>query len=163
MIQPDQGMRSGKAVAAPEGERLERFLLSRGVPAETLAELLDKARVNGAGLVDLFLQKKVLPERELLTALAEAYGLPFWEALPTDHIDTRFTALFSIQYLKKFKMVPLETPEGVAIALNDPSHFQASDDLCRRLGLTERPVVLATGEAILAAINLAYDLSRSTA
>ena len=94
---------------------------------------------------------------------SEEYGIPFWEELPTDHIDTGFTALFSIQYLKKQKMVPLDTPQGFVVAVNDPSNFQAVDDLCRLLGLPERPVVLATQEAIQAAINLAYDLSRSTA
>ncbi|MDP2840608.1 MAG: type II secretion system ATPase GspE, partial [Syntrophales bacterium] len=73
------------------------------------------------------------------------------------------TALFSIQYLKKQKMVPLDTPQGCVVAVNDPANFQAADDLCRLLGLPERPVVLATQEAIQAAINLAYDLSRSTA
>ncbi|MEW6335189.1 MAG: type II secretion system ATPase GspE, partial [Thermodesulfobacteriota bacterium] len=71
--------------------------------------------------------------------------------------------LVSIQYLKKQKMVPLETPQGFFVAVNDPSGFQAVDDLCRLLGRRERPVVLATQESILAAINLAYDLSRSTA
>ena len=85
---------------------------------------------------------------ELLAALSDEYGIPFWEELPTDHIDTGFTAPFSIQYLKKQKMVPLDTPQGFVVAVNDPSNFQAADDLCRLLGLPERPVVLATQEAI---------------
>ena len=67
---------------------------------------LPAAAPEGAGMVDLLLQKKALPETELLAALSEEYGIPFWEELPTDHIDTGFTALFSIQYLKKQKMVP---------------------------------------------------------
>ncbi|MDO9229644.1 MAG: type II secretion system ATPase GspE [Syntrophales bacterium] len=123
---------------------------------------LPAAAPDGAGVVDL-LQKKALTETELLAALSEEYGIPFWEELPTDHIDTGFTALFSIQYLKKQKMVPLDTPQGCVVAVNDPANFQAADDLCRLLGPPERPVVLATQDAIHAAINLAYDLSRSTA
>ncbi|MDA8126959.1 MAG: type II secretion system ATPase GspE [Deltaproteobacteria bacterium] len=138
-------------------------LLARGVTEEALVEAQELARTNGAGMVELLLQKKVLPEPELLAALGEAYGLPFWEELPTDHIDTGFTALFAIQYLKKQKLIPLDTPQGFVVAVNDPSNFQAIDDLCRLLGLPERPVVLAPQDAILAAINLAYDLSRSTA
>ena len=122
---------------------------------------LPAATPDGAGVLEP--QKKALPETELLAALSEEYGIPFWEELPTDHIDTGFTALFSIQYLKKQKMVPLDTPQGFVVAVNDPANFQAADDLCRLLGLSERPVVLATQEAIQAAINLAYDLSRSTA
>jgi general secretion pathway protein E len=124
---------------------------------------LPSAAPDGAGMVNLLLQEKVLTETELLAALGEEYGIPFWEELPTDHIDTGFTALFSIQYLKKQKMVPLATPQGCVVAVNDPANFQAVDDLCRLLGLPERPVVLATQDAIHAAINLAYDLSRSTA
>ena len=149
-----------------QGDRmntLDARLVVLGVPAEVLAEIRGLARANGAGMVDLLIQKKVLPETDLLAALGEEYGIPFWEELPTDHIDTAFTALFSIQYLKKQKMVPLDTPQGFVVAVNDPANFQAADDLCRLLGLSERPLVLATQEAIQAAINLAYDLSRSTA
>jgi general secretion pathway protein E len=142
---------------------LDARLEALGVPADILAEVRKLARENGAGMVELLIQKRVLPEAELLSALSAEYGIPFWEELPTDHIDTGFTALFSIQYLKKQKMVPLDTPQGFVVAINDPANFQAADDLCRLLGLPERPVVLATQEAIQAAINLAYDLSRSTA
>jgi general secretion pathway protein E len=142
---------------------LEARLAALGVPAEILAEVRELVRVNGAGMVELLLQKKALPEAELLAALSAEYSIPFWEELPTDHIDAAFTAHFSIQYLKKQRMVPLDTPQGFVVAVNDPSNFQAVDDLCRLLGLRERPIVLATQEEILAAINLAYDLSRSTA
>ncbi|MCX5839330.1 MAG: ATPase, T2SS/T4P/T4SS family, partial [Deltaproteobacteria bacterium] len=156
----------GQVAEQPAGHPatgLDACLIALGVPAETLAEVRGLARANGAGMVDILLQKKLLPEDALLAALSDKYGIPFWKELPTDHIDTGFTALFSIQYLKKQKMVPVDTPQGFVVAINDPANFQVADDLCRLLGLTERPVVLATQEAIQAAINLAYDLSRSTA
>jgi general secretion pathway protein E len=142
---------------------LDARLIARGAAPESLAEARRLLRANGAGMVDLLIQQKVLPETALLVALGEEYGIPFWRELPTDHMDTGFTALFPIQYLKKQKMVPLETPRGFVVAVNDPANFQATDDLCRLLGMPERRVVLATQEAIQAAINLAYDLSRSTA
>jgi len=160
---------SGPVAGSPDGlavagaTNLDARLIALGAPAEILAEVRGLARASGAGMVDLLLQKKVLPEPALLAALGEEYGIPFWEALPTDRIDTGFTALFSIQYLKKQKMVPLDTPQGFVVAVNDPTHFQASDDLCRLLGRPERLVILATQDEIHAAINLAYDLSRSTA
>ncbi|PIV05141.1 MAG: type II secretion system protein GspE, partial [Syntrophobacterales bacterium CG03_land_8_20_14_0_80_58_14] len=134
-----------------------------GFPTAARQAAPPAAAPEGAGGTDLPLHKKGPPEKALLAALSKEYGIPFWEALPTDHIDTGFTALFSIQYLKKQKMVPLDTPQGFVVAVNDPANFQAVDDLCRLLGLPERPVVLATQEAIQSAINLAYDLSRSTA
>ena len=151
--------------AAPEhpATRLFARLEALGVPADALEEVRRLARENGAGMVEILIQKKVLPEAELLSVMSAEYGIPFWEELPTDHMNADFTALVSIQYLKKQKIIPLETPQGFVVAINDPSGFQAVDDLCRLLGRSERPVVLATQEAIQAAINLAYDLSRSTA
>ena len=142
---------------------LDARLAALGVPVDALAEVRGLARVNGAGMVDFLIQKKMLPEAVLLRAMSAEYGIPFREALPTDHMNTDFTGLVSIHYLKKQKIVPLETPQGFFVAVNDPSGFQAADDLCRLLGRPERPVVLATQESIHAAINLAYDLSRSTA
>ena len=142
---------------------LEARLEALGVPADVLAEVRTLVRENGAGMVELLIQKRVLPEAELLKAVSAEYCIPFWEELPTDHMDTAFTGRVSIQYLKKQKIVPLGTPQGFVVAVNDPANFQAVDDLCRLLGRTDRPVVLATQEAIQAAINLAYDLSRSTA
>ena len=142
---------------------LEARLEALGVPADVLAEVRKLVRENGVGMVELLIQKRVLPEAELLKAVSAEYCIPFWEELPTDHMDTAFTGLVSIQYLKKQKIVPLGTPQGFVVAVNDPANFQAVDDLCRLLGRTDRPVVLATQEAIQAAINLAYDLSRSTA
>jgi len=145
------------------GTGLAARLIALGVPADVLAEAQVLARVNGAGMVDILIQKKAVSEDALLAAMSAECGIPFWEDLPTDHINTDFTALFSIQYLKKQKIIPLETPQGFVVAIHDPSNFQAVDDLCRLLGREERPVVLATQEEIHAAINLAYDLSRSTA
>jgi hypothetical protein len=71
---------------------LDMRLIARGAPAEALTEARGLLRTGGAGMVDLLIQKKVLPEPELLAALGEEYGIPFWEALPTDRIDTGFTA-----------------------------------------------------------------------
>jgi general secretion pathway protein E len=159
---PAASPNAGSAVAGP-ASGLDARLATLGVPVEVLAEVRSLTRANGAGMVDLIIQKKILSEAALLGAMSVEYGIPFREELPTDHMNTDFTSLVSIQYLKKQKIVPLETPEGFFVALNDPSGFQAADDLCRLLGRAERPVVLATQEAILTAINLAYDLSRSTA
>jgi len=158
-------MQTIAAVDAPgrAGTGLTARLAALGVPAEALAEAQALARANGAGMADILVQKRLIPEEKLLAALGAECGIPFWKELPTDHINTGFTSLVSIGYLKKQKIVPLETPEGFVVAIHDPANFQAVDDLCRLLGRRERPVVLATQEEILAAINLAYDLSRSTA
>jgi hypothetical protein len=50
---------------------LDMRLIALGVPAETLAEVRGLLRANGAGMVELLLQKKVLPEAELLAAFGD--------------------------------------------------------------------------------------------
>ncbi len=143
---------------------LDKRLIALGVAPETLAEARELARENDAGVVEFFLQKKSLPEIRLLEALSEEYGIPFWNKLPVDHIETGFASHFPIQYLKRQKVVPLtDTPQGAVVVVNDPHSFQAADDVCRVLNMQERSFVLSTQEEIIAAINLAYDLSRSTA
>ena len=143
---------------------LDARLVAYGVSPEAIAEVRELVRENGAGMVDFFLQKKSLPESRLLEALSEECGIPFWEKLPIDHIETGFTSHFSIQYLKRQKVVPLiNTLQGAIVVVNDPYNFQAVDDICRVLNLPERSVVLSTQEEIAAVINLSYDLSRSTA
>ncbi len=143
---------------------LDERLIACGVSPETIAEAHRSSFENGGGIVDFLVQKKALSERMLLQVLSEELGMPLWQKLPVDHIDTGFTSHFSIQYLKKQKIVPIvNSPVGPVVAVNDPWNFQAVDDLCQDLNLPERLVVLATHDEIVMAINLAYDLSRSTA
>jgi general secretion pathway protein E len=49
------------------------------------------------------------------------------------------------------------------IAVNDPSNFNAIDDLARILELSQHKLVLSTKQAILAAINLSFDLNKNSA
>ncbi|MDI9569446.1 MAG: type II secretion system ATPase GspE [Pseudomonadota bacterium] len=144
---------------------LEDRLILAGVSPEALAELRSLTRNGGESLVDLLIQKRLLSEPEVLRTMSDHFSLPFWNSLPIDHIDTDFTERLPIQYLKKNRLVPLETPEGLVIAVNDPFSFQTLDDLRRLLAPDDGDVrvVLSTQEAIAGAINLAYDLSRSTA
>lgn len=138
-------------------------LSQAGVPREVLEEILQAVPENGTGMVELLLQKKILPEKDLLNVIADHFGIPFWPQIQADHLNPGFTEKLSIQYLKKYKMVPLETPEGNFVAVNDPFNFQAVDDLCRIMGYEKYQVVLSTQEMIQWAINLAYDMGRSTA
>lgn len=142
---------------------LETRLLLSGVRPETLDEAKAAKSKNGAGFFELIIRKKALSEDELLKILSEHYGLPYWTALPTESININFTQVVSISYLKKFKIIPVETPQCSVIAVNDPSNFQPVDDLRRLLGCPDASVVLASQDTIMAAINLAYDMSRASA
>ncbi len=143
---------------------LDGRLAACGVSPEVIAEARRHALENGGGIVDFLLQKKALPESSLMQLLSEEWKIPFWKKLPVDHIDTGFTSLFPIHYLKKQRVVPIVSSEaGAVVAVNDPCNFQAVDDVCQALNLPSRSVVLAVQDEITAAINIAYDLSRSTA
>ena len=80
-----------------------------------------------------------------------------------ESINIDFTQNVSIQYLKKHKIVPLITSQDSVIAVNDPTNFQPVDDLRQLLKNPDLPVVLSSQDAIMAAINMAYDMSRASA
>src|SRR3989304_188008 len=144
---------------------LDARLIQAGLSEEALGEIKEACKANGAGLMDVILQKKLLSESRVLDIFSAHFKLPFWSDLPVENINPEFTSFFPIQYLKKHRMVPLASPDHdrFVVAVNDPFRFQFVDDLCRVLGKYDAKLVLSTQEAIMAAINLAYDLSRSSA
>jgi len=159
---------------------------SFGVSETVFEEAQRIHQEKGERLAEVLVGKNILSEHQLLEALSFLYDLPVWPDLPLDNIDFEFTRLVPIQFLKKYRMVPLvintyeqktaDTDSADAaeadstriapryvIAMNDPSLFQPLDDLVRILKLEEFDVVLSTREAILAAINLSYDLGQDSA
>ena len=142
---------------------LDEKLISAGVDPEALAEAHSMKGNNGTGLFDQLVRKKAIDEIKLLKILAGHFGLSFLSELPMESINIDFTQNVSISYLKKHKIVPLITSSDSVIAVNDPTNFQPVDDLRNLLKSPNMPIVLASSEAIIAAINLAYDMSRSSA
>ncbi len=165
-----RALKSVSSVQAPPKEApaaartaLEEKLLAAGVPADLLDEARAARAKSGGGYFDILIRKKAMEEKRLLSLLADHFELPLWSELPMESIDVDFTRLVSIAYLKKFKLVPIITAETAAIALTDPTNFQPADDLRHLLRRDDLQTVLAPQEAIMAAINLAYDTSRASA
>lgn len=155
-----------KKAAGPAGKHgltLDERLLAAGVPPETLAEAHATKGKSGAGLSDYLIRKKALDEMRLLRLLSEHFNIPFRRELPMESINIDFTQSVPIAYLKKNRIVPVITADSQVIAVNDPGNFQPADDLRGLLNIPDLPVVLATQDAIMAAINLAYDMSRASA
>ncbi|NNG01642.1 MAG: type II secretion system ATPase GspE [Desulfobacteraceae bacterium] len=158
-----------------------------GVPRTVFTESQRIQREKGGSIGDLLIQKKAITESQLLEAYSLLYEIPFWPELPIDKVSVDLTQKVSIQFLKKFFMVPLALdaekvtthhpgplngpdaePEKIniqstVIAVNDPSAFQPLDDLIRLLGIEEYQLVLSTRNAILSVINLSYDLGQNSA
>ena len=87
-----------------------------------IVELLDEAfgPVPEAGTArrrtigEIYTHKKATDEVSHLHGLSLKFGIPFLPELPTDHMSVEFTRKVPIQYLKKQKMVPVETPDALS-------------------------------------------------
>ncbi|MGD9411553.1 MAG: hypothetical protein PVJ54_06815 [Desulfobacterales bacterium] len=158
-----------------------------GLNEEYLVAAQQVKTETGGNIGQILIDQKNLSEEQLLEALSIQYGMPFWPILPFDNTESDFTDKVSIQFLKKYHIVPLEysrpisakdcgmTPQndtqtettqfapGCIIAINDPLNFQPLDDLVKAIGIDDYRVVLSTREAIISAINLQYDLRRDSA
>ena len=161
----------------------DNFNISREALDEAQKIKIEKGQKTGESL----LKKKIITESQLLEALSIQYNIPFQPDLPLENIGQDITDQIPIQFLKKHVMVPLSAKAGESgiedhsnpdndkdedkdlsnhsfiIAINDPTSFQALDDLVKILGLSDFEIVLSTKQAILSAINLAYDLRRDSA
>jgi len=142
---------------------LDKKLIAAGVAPDVLAEAHNLKENNGGGFFDSLIRKKAIGEIQLLKILAQHFGLSLRQELPMESINIDFTQNVSIPYLKKHKIVTLITSGVAAIAINDPTDFQPVDDLRQLLKSPELPVVLSSQDAIMAAINMAYDMSRASA
>jgi general secretion pathway protein E len=158
-----------------------------GLDEDHLAEAQQVRTETGNSIGQILIDQKNLSEVQLLEALSIQYGMPFWSKLPFENTESDFTDKVSIQFLKKYNLVPLEysqaisakdcglTPQndpqteatqfapGFIIAINDPLNFQPLDDLVKAIGIDDYRIVLSTREIIVSAINLQYDLRRDSA
>ena len=150
-----------------------------GLGDDALADAQHIQQDKGGRLGEILVQRQAISETQLLEALSMQYEIPFWPELPMESIGSQFSKKISIQFLKRHYMVPLAVPNPAAgpvdsensesresmfiIAVNDPSNFNAVDDLAQILELKEHKLVLSGKQAILAAINLAFDLNQDSA
>lgn len=130
-------------------------------------ELLDEAlkiqKEKGGRIGEILIRMGAISEADLLKALGTQFGLALRTTISTGNMDINFTQNIPIKFLKKYKMVPVATPDGAYIAVNDPLLFQPLDDLRVSLGWDGVETVLAPHSSILSAINFVYDMSRDSA
>jgi len=132
---------------------------------------------------ETLIKKQVVTESQLLEAYSKLYNIPFLPKLFVEEFDTDFTQHISIQFLKKYLMVPIKSTQSLqgetemadesalqqndkekaVIVINDPSLFQPLDDVLKILKWDDVDLVLSTRDSILSLINTAYDSSRDTA
>ena len=129
---------------------------SYGLPPENVEEALAIQKEKGGRIGEILVQRKQVSPDDLLLARREQCGLELIKQLPSN-LDSFFTSKVPIHYLKKFKMIPVATPDKSFIAMADPFYFQQADDLQRVLSWEGIQVYLAPQEEIYKAINIAYD------
>ncbi|MES0362372.1 MAG: type II secretion system ATPase GspE [Desulfobacteria bacterium] len=134
-----------------------------GLSEEALAEAIEIQEQKGGRIEEILVRQNAVSELDLLKALSTQFDLPFLPDLPTQDLNTDFAGKVPIQFLKKYKMVPMVTSNETYVAVNDPFEFQPLDDLRLSLEWDGVKVVLAPYSAILSAINLAYDMSQDSA
>jgi general secretion pathway protein E len=151
------------------------------VSDEALSEADHIMSEKGGRLGEILVERQVITEIQMLEALGMRYEIPFWPELPMENIGSDFSKKVSIQFLKRHHIVPMTIPSPTGktqtaaggdqrttevvniIAVNDPINFNAVDDLAGILELEDYKLVLSTKQAILAAINLSFDLGQDSA
>lgn len=130
---------------------------------EALEEGLRFQEEKGGLIGEILVRKKALPESDLLKALGIQYHLEYQPTISVNDLNTEFTEKISIQYLKKYCMIPVITNDSTKIAINNPVDFQPLDDLKLQLDIRDAEPFLAPKAEILASINFIYDSSRDSA
>ena len=148
-----------------------------GLSFEDFEDALSAAKEKGGQVGDFLVKRKLISETQLLEGFSRQYGIPFSDHLPVQPIPMEIVKTVPIQFLKRHCMAPLDHKQQQAvettdstpplpsylIAINDPGHMQALDDLIRMLDTDRFEVVLTTRDAILSVINISYDLSQDSA
>ncbi len=134
-----------------------------GLDADVLTAALEAQEEKGGRIGEILIDRKAVSEADVLKSLGVQFGLAFWPSLPTENLTTDFTEHLPIQFLKKYKMVPVVKGEEAFVAVNDPLVFQPLDDLRLALGWNGTQTVLAPNAAILSVINVAYEMSSGSA
>ncbi|WP_136796475.1 MULTISPECIES: type II secretion system ATPase GspE [Desulfosediminicola] len=128
---------------------------------KAIDEAID-GRTGNEKIGELLIRNKEVDELDVLKALGDQLQIEVKLALPPE-IQTEFTEKIGISFLKKYKIVPIVVADDTFIAINDPTNFQPVDDLRRVLGLGNARTVICPYQAIVSAINYAYDMTQDTA
>lgn len=143
------------AVAA---KSLESFLVQYGhVTEETLEKARERQR-EGKSLGDVLREMGAIDGVTWARAVAEHYGLPFRDRLPEEMEVLDLVAQVPINFAKRYTLLPIAREgRAVVVATADPRQIGALDDL-RLLLRHPLKVVVAPSQAIIDAINRAYDV-----
>ena len=101
--------------------------------ASTALEKALQAQKEGDDLIgEILIKNGELDELTVLQVLGMMFDMEVRKSLPSD-FKTDFTDRVPISFLKQHKIVPIVTADESFFAINNPTSFQALDDLRRIL------------------------------
>jgi general secretion pathway protein E len=133
----------------------------KGLEAGAVEEL--RTKQNGKPLSAAVIQKGWMTEEELLSALSDRLGVPYWKDLEARGLDPSLVSRVPIAFSRKHRVVPVKLENGVLTAAAvDPLLHEPLDDLRLILGCRDIRVVLSSEREVLRAINRFYEQSADT-
>ncbi|HEX7624164.1 MAG TPA: type II secretion system ATPase GspE [Anaeromyxobacteraceae bacterium] len=138
----------------------EILVHTAGLAPDKLEEALASQRGEHAGvrLGEILVRMKALAEEDVLRGLAAQLELPFLGRVDAEETSAELARRVPINFAKAARALPLGpgADGAVRVAVADPLDTAALDHLAIMLGAAVEPQ-LATGQAILDAINSVYD------
>jgi type IV pilus assembly protein PilB len=139
------------------GRRLGQVLVDLGfIDEDQLWELLDEAKNTGSQLGQVALSRGLITEEQLLQALADQYGL---KVVNLQEVKPQPEALQLVPetMASVYKVLPLTYRDNVlTVAIGDPNHLPAVDDLRNLLSLKEVQAYLAPPAALNEVLSKCY-------
>jgi len=133
----------------------EILLAAKLVTTEQIRDALELQRTSGHMLGRILVDKGILTEGQLVSALATQIGLPFIDLSDTV-VDGSVVARVPGTVCRRHHVVPVSIEDGYLIlAMADPANVVARDDIRSLTGLDVR-VVVATRHDVDASIDRIY-------
>ena len=129
------------------------------VTTAQVQEALAAKRKEGQSALDWMVEQNFLSEEDVLSTLAEQFGLPF-ASVDGDEVDPELAKLLDAETARKFKAVPLQDDgDSVMIAICDPANYDAQDAVRYRLNGKNADFVVLTTSDVKRLLEKLYPLT----
>lgn len=99
----------------------------------------------------------LVSEKDMSAALAQKFGLPFYEKVTEKMAEAEILAKVSLTFLRRHAVMPVVIDGKTVILTSNPYNFQSIDEL-RLVFSTDLPLAVAPRGVIIEAINRYYPL-----
>jgi general secretion pathway protein E len=130
--------------------------LGERLPADKLSDCLRVEAESGQTLDKVILRKGLLPEEDLLSMFADAFGYEFRPTLEGMRVPETFTQKVPMQFARNYVLLGIGERDGtMQVATSSPFEVYPMDELANMLQMEIEPVFVPR-MAITATLNKAY-------